>query len=194
MAARIKSDFLRECLSDVGQMPLDVFSKRFCLVCSNSECIRSRAHQSPFTYRAENWKKDLFDSVPRAQEDDPNYSNIRSKKFLPLYDPNPPSIILNPVQDPQSNPAGLQWQEEQSETDSDIQASSIIQNVLETQPEPQKILVNTPRVVLPVQNTPFTQGLIIPGGPSKSAKQNDNVTEPGQSYSFGGDDEGGESE
>ncbi len=76
-------DFLKDCMSDVQNPPLDQFQRNWCLVCANRECERAGMNQSAFDHRAKNWKSILFDNVPRAAPDDPKYDNVRSKLFLP---------------------------------------------------------------------------------------------------------------
>jgi len=97
-------DYLRECMQDPalvkGPIPIDEFSKQICLQCVNSSCARSRMMGMSTYVRAQNWKRDLFDQVPRAREDDPKYSQIRSKNFIsPNMQPQI-SIETNTVKEP----------------------------------------------------------------------------------------------
>lgn len=80
------NDFLKECMQDPalvkGPMPIDEFNKQVCMQCINSECARSRMVGMSTFVRAQNWKRDLFDNVPRAREDDPRYASIRALRFI----------------------------------------------------------------------------------------------------------------
>ena len=62
----MKQDFLRECMEEVRNVPIDQFSQAFCVVCANSDCSRSRANSTLFNIRIMNWEKDLFTNIPRA--------------------------------------------------------------------------------------------------------------------------------
>src|SRR5688572_27792432 len=96
---RNRTDFLKECMSDVGPMPLDQFNRTFCAQCANRDCSRNGAQNLAFDHRVNNWKTILFDAVPRAQDTDVQYDPIRLKRFLPL-DPNgprPPNVGFTPI-------------------------------------------------------------------------------------------------
>src|SRR5512135_2096050 len=86
-----KADFLRECMTDpalVSQpVPIDQFSRAFCVVCAYKPCVRSRANTMVFTERVANWVPRMFTQVPRAADDDPNYARIRAKNFQSVNEP-----------------------------------------------------------------------------------------------------------
>ena len=79
----MKPDYLKECMSEVGNIPLDQFNQAYCLRCGNQECIRSKINNS-FESRVKTWEERLFKNPPRAKDDDPRFNNIRSKQFKPI--------------------------------------------------------------------------------------------------------------
>jgi len=74
-----KADFLQECMSEFKGAPIDAFSREFCMLCSNRECLRSWANTSVFDARVKNWRTALFDNVPRS-----NNPNLANPKFQPV--------------------------------------------------------------------------------------------------------------
>jgi hypothetical protein len=93
---RVAMDFLRDCMNDVQNPPLDQFQRNWCLVCANRECERAGMNRSTFDHRAKNWKDTLFNKVPRAASDDPRYDNVRSKLFLPTSGKTPDVKVFMP--------------------------------------------------------------------------------------------------
>lgn len=79
----MENDFLRECMADVKNVPIDEFNKAFCLVCANRECTRARANTSLFNIRTTNWEKDLFLNIPRLEESNPVAKEIIAKWYSP---------------------------------------------------------------------------------------------------------------
>lgn len=181
---REKVDFLKECMNDpaltkAGPMPIDIFNSSYCIICANRECSRSGLSSSSFDIRAMNWKKDLFDSVPRADELDPNYNRIREKRFLTVQ-----RDVLE-ISSQTSIPAE-KFAVSIQETPMEKPSNTIVDSTVST---PQ--ILSTPQTppahVLEPENTPFVQGTILPGGvpsPSKE-KSTDTILEPGGTYVFG---------
>jgi len=173
----MKSDFLKECMSEVGNIPLDQFNLVFCRRCGNQECSRSRLNNS-FQTRVQTWEDRLFKNPPRASEDDPRFSNIRSKKFLPIgknsYEihttQNIPVIPLkeepkaSPIQPPSPSPTPIQ---PPSPTPTPIQ------------PPPAPIA--PPPINPNIGNTEFNQGTMI-------GDQTETILEPGGTFTFGDDE------
>src|SRR5271157_4373925 len=117
-------DFLKECMTDPalvprGPVPINEFNRVYCLRCGRAECSRSAGSNLAFTNRALNWKHDLFEAPPRADENDPMFADIRAKKFISASDnveQVPSEIIQVPVQleqAPKPNPLGIEIVEEQ---------------------------------------------------------------------------------
>lgn len=208
---KVKSDFLKECMSDVGQGPIDIFQKAFCSVCANRDCSRSTSSNLSFDRRVSNWKDDLFNNVPRANESDPNFARIRAKRFISL-DNEPSGAVSNAVPiiiETQKNTASTQVEAsiidnklvvqmdttqmtqtelEFSKQEQPTQVQPIQAQPIQAQPQPVQV---QPVQVQPVQtnqpNTVFVQGTTIPG--FKKEETTDIMLEPGASFTFGGSDE-----
>jgi hypothetical protein len=80
----MKSDFLKECLSDLNQklgrpVPLDAMNKEYCTVCANPECARAGVANGGFFTRTQNWEKLLFNDVKQIPLSDPAASSIVEK-------------------------------------------------------------------------------------------------------------------
>lgn len=192
-----RPDFLKECMSDVGQMPLDEFNVTYCVRCANRECARSGAGQLSFDRRVQNWQKDMFTSVPRAQDNDPRYSSIRSKHFrsansstiatvnlqgrdpvvTTVESPAPPSPVAE--RDPNTNPTATTPVNE-----SLVPSESPAQ---EAPPAPPP----TPRPRPQMHNTPFVQGTVSPGHQQAASVNEEKAVEmdAGGTFTFGGGDE-----
>ncbi|MFA5203061.1 MAG: hypothetical protein WC708_01535 [Lentisphaeria bacterium] len=185
-------DYLKECLSDIGNIPLNDFNTLYCRVCARRTCARSGLNNSTFDIRARDWKKNLFEEPQIAEVGDPRFSNIQSKIFapggsayeirsnaeMPNLDANalaqreaPKNFISLPIQ---NQPApSIQYKEETppeiTETPEPIQEVPAIQ----TKPSlPQQLT-----------NTDFQQGTVLPGGPAPQQATQGNI------YVFGEDDE-----
>lgn len=173
---KMKSDFLRECMSDPAlverPMPIDHFAQAFCIVCSQKECTRSRSNTMLFTERVSTWKSRLFDNVPRADDNDTNYGRIRAKNFQSVEDP----IIINtesvripeqiPVLKPEEDKFPTVTKNENQSTNICIEPSVLV--VQNKEPE--------------LNNTPFQGGIIISGKPID--KTEDKIMEPGSTFTF----------
>lgn len=201
----MSQDYLRECMSDPalvqGPTPIDEFSKAFCIRCIQKDCTRARLNGSLFARRAETWKKNLFDSPPRASDDDPRYQAIRAKKFLQTVN----DVI-------ELRQGGVNY-EVQTREMPDIPAALRKAPVVATPepaPSPDPPAPDPPRLHIPTfeqapppappapppqaapppavhdapfQNTPFEQGTVLPGG-----QPQEKVTEVGGTFTFGSDE------
>ncbi len=176
-----RADYLKECMTDpaltkTGPLPMDVFNTSYCRVCANRECSRSALNGMAFDARALNWKKDMFDSVPRAEEADHQYDRIREKRFLQIQGAPPPAQSWAVT--PPARPAPYEVQGPAEEPPA---------------PEPHSAAAASPTPRAPVQapeleNTPFAQGTMV-GGPKQPGKEGkDVVIEPGGTFTFGGDE------
>lgn len=119
-----------------------------------------------FDARVKSWKQVLFDSVPRANIEDPCFEHLR-KTFQPIESGSIPDVSTSPAP---ANPAFATM--EPSAPSVAIEASQQVR----------------PSTLSPVEipsesvNTPFQQGTII-GESSNETK----VMEPGQTFVFGDD-------
>ena len=184
------SDYLKECMSDVGQGPLDIFQKAFCSVCANRDCTRSAANGMAFDRRILNWKNDLFDSVPRADEADPKFDGIRSKKFLPIV----PGSVNVSMWSPPAAEAPVEVPKPLIHFAVESKPISIQEAPTEAAVVPQKAPSEPLPVAKPVQgalnpgNTPFTQGTVLPGYTAPKPTE-DIILESGGTFTLGGEDE-----
>jgi hypothetical protein len=191
-----RPDFLKECMSDVGQTPLDIFQKSYCFVCGNRECSRSSANNLQFDRRVLNWKKDLFDEVPRADEFDQRFAQIRSKQFLPAN--QSPAVITPRFQE--IAPVFKETIPEVVQTDpildqvSPENSTQPMVDMIEISTIDPPVPVDTPKPVQPIvqptqgkSNTPFSQGTTLPGFRKEEPK--DVVIDVGGSFTFGGNNE-----
>jgi len=190
-----KDDFLKVCMSDPalvsGPMPIDLFNKSYCIVCSQLACARSRANTMAFSDRAQNWKKNLFDNPPRADDNDPRYANIRAKKFLDLH-----------KEASEAGPGAARYEVQvptDISTESQLPQTPVYSQTPVTPPvsppeapelEPPGPIIPPPnpnppaKPVFDLNNTPFQQGTIISSKPEKEI-----IIEPGASFTFGSDDQ-----
>lgn len=160
----MKNDFLKECMSDVGNMPMNDFNQYYCMRCNNHQCDRARVNNHIFVKRVTNWKENLFDNVQRADENDPKYAQIRSLRFMPK---NPPlgDVTLNP--DPMPSPVVEMPRNEPvvaapepvlvPPNDDEPEATSVDDEPSEPDPVPSP---SQPQPAA-VKNTPFQQGYIM---------------------------------
>lgn len=179
--AAIRSDFLKECMSDVGQAPLDEFNRAFCVRCQNPECVRSGGNHSLFNKRVSGWREAMFDRVPRAADDDPRYAQIRAKRFLPIGEPRPHATVSTakpPVISAEKMPAPRAPEPVPDPSVPEVGASVTVEEP-QPQPQPQPVVRPAIRPATDVQNTPFIQGTVLKGG--------DPVEKPGSTFTF--DDE-----
>src|SRR5271166_5111236 len=168
-----KTDFLRECMSDpalISQpIPIDQFSRSYCVVCSNKECCRSRANTMIFPERVQSWKLRLFDDVPRASDDDKNFEHIRAKNFQSTNEQAAVQIIQNQELPKETSPPVIEAKLE----------------VVVSKEEPlQEISTKTPiqQSYPTIDNTPMQGGIMIPGKPNDNEK--DKFINPGDSFVF----------
>lgn len=164
-------DFLKDCMNDVGNPPIDEMHRNWCVGCANRGCERSGMNQSAFDKRVKNWKELLFTNVPRASADDPAYDNIRSKAFSQLGTPAAPKTVVFTPGVPVATPARAQMAQPAAFTRKDVDRPEVEAPAVEDSPEldlepvgPQPATVVTPRVA-PPGNTPFEQGTVLGGGP-----------------------------
>ena len=149
----IKIDYLKDCMSDPAlishPLPIDQFSRSFCMVCSQKACSRSRANTMIFTERVATWRSRLFTNVPRASDDDPNYAIVKAKIFKNVDEPI--SITTEaPIETP------IHFISEQIKQ---------IDNTTTTAPTPTP---TTPTVEIhnaQIDNIPFKGNVILPGKP-----------------------------
>ncbi len=174
-------DYLRDCMNDVGNPPIDAMNRNFCLVCANRGCERAGMNQSAFDKRVKNWRETLFTNVPRAAPDDPAYDNIRSRAFSPLGPPPAPRTTVfvpgapvgTPVRVPMAQPAAFTRRDE---APPEMTAPAIDPPALDVDP-PQPATTVTPRVA-PPGNTPFEQGIMLGGGPETTPTETSRPSEP----------------
>ena len=175
-----KPDFLKECMSDVGQGPIDLFQKAFCFVCANRECSRSSANNMAFDRRMSSWKKDLFDNVPRADESDPRFASIRSKKFVTINNIEPIVVNSNIISNPETfismSTDGVSPTDIDIPTEQPVIQQPVIQQMTQP-PTPSQPVQNSSQA-----NTPFSHGAVLPGF---KIEQADVVIEPGGNFTFG---------
>lgn len=165
-------DFLKDCMNDVGNPPIDVMHKNWCLGCGNRGCERAGLNNSAFDRRVKTWKETLFLNVPRAAADDPAYDNIRSKSFSPMGQPEPPrTVSFTPgvptvsVPVPMVRPAAFVRQEaEKPEPEMAIPAVDPETDRVERAAPPEEAA--TEERVAPPGNTSFEQGTVLGGGPT----------------------------
>ena len=207
----MSQDFLRECMSDPalvqGQVPIDEFNKAYCVRCVQKECARAGLNGSLLARRAATWHTSLFEKPPRAADDDPRYQSIRAKKFLQTssdvvelrnngvnYEVQtremPEALRKNPPEppafDPLPPPPAPVWASEPAPpappAPEPVKAAPPVLDA-PSPPEPVPDAPPPPRPVdAPPQNTPFEQGMILPGG------SDEKTVEVGGSYVFGSDD------
>lgn len=188
-------DFLKECMSDVSSklgkvVPINEFNQAFCVLCVNRDCSRSRSNNLLIARRSANWRENLFINVPRAGDNDPQYANIRSKNFVSVNPsisvPISNNILQNTSEESTRNPI-----EQKLNIEFKSEDTSKLEPVLPIEPEPEPEPKSPPPpppiqpkpIKLPAGNTPFAQGTVL------SSKKPEVFLEPGQSYTFGSDDE-----
>lgn len=166
---KARADFLKECLNEVGSMPLDEFNVRFCVRCQSGECSRAGGNNTSFSHRVANWQSTMFDNVPRADENDPSFAHIRSKRFLPIQ--GQPAIVV---------PSAFRAPAEP--TDPTMETPLIIRPTAPPVAKPPPFQGQVPA------NTPFQQGTVLPGAPAAPSTPEGGTLESGGSFTFGGSD------
>ena len=173
-----KADYLKDCMTDIGTIPIDQFNLIYCRKCGNSDCARSVLSTSAFENRVANWKDVLFDKVPRVNDNDERYDNVRIKWFKhqssePRMEPIP--IIKEPEFKPEPEPEPeLYVKEEPNRIVPELQIE-----IKEIEP----VIAKPELVQVTPDNTPFEQGMKIGEEPKETVLGSDGV------YTFGGDDE-----
>lgn len=183
----MKQDYLKECMSDVRNPPLDVFQKTWCTYCQSGDCVRSSANNMQFNQRVEGWKESLFESPPRADGDDPKFEKIRLQRFTPVSRGRTYEVretgevpIISAPEGAERVPARFLVSEEPAEPPPPEPPPP--EPVRPPPPlEPSVRPAESPPEVRDVGNTPFVQGTVLEGGGEK-------VEKPGSTYVFGGDD------
>lgn len=186
-----KSDFLQECMGSVGNIPIDQFNLSWCSNCQNIECARSGASNMKFSQRVLDWRNTLFKNPARANENDGRYDDIRKKNFTPIN--KQPSYEVKSFSLPVVNNLGSIEKEtkvsnvpqrfmievSESKIDSEVEVEEKTKSVPDTTPSEQET------AVFDLQNTEFTQGMVLPGKPNEEPKEI--VEKPGSSFVFGDD-------
>lgn len=111
----MKTDFLKECMSDVTSaikraVTIDDFNREFCSVCLTKECSRSGNNNLLIALRARNWKNDLFINPNRASQSDALVKAVAEKWREPevqikiqkttIANENlPPQLVQEPIID-----------------------------------------------------------------------------------------------
>lgn len=154
----MKSDFLRECMSEVGMIPIDEFNKNICMRCVNQGCARSVSNNLLFVKRTNSWEDELFLNVKRAPDSDSEYDKFRSSKFVSKT-PSLGNISMNPIPEVPSTPPIIEIQEPKlNNIDESANPESTI--------NPEPINPNNISPATGIRNTPFTQGVML-NEPSK---------------------------
>ena len=189
-----KPDFLKECISDPalvepGQpVPLDAFTKAYCVRCDNRQCARAGSNNMLFDRRVQNWQRDLFVSPPRADEADPRFAQIRAKNFAPsgtrLDVPGSPNFVTVAAQPPAPAPPP-------ADPPASPEPASPEPAAVQSPPEAPSAAV--PPATIPAVysrtgqgNTPFQQGAVLPGAPAEAPRES--VVQPGGTFTFGDDE------
>jgi hypothetical protein len=190
------TDYLRECMTDpalVNQpVPIDQFSRIYCVVCGYKPCVRSRANTMVFTERVANWRPRLFTEVPRAEDSDPNYARIRAKNFQSVDEPlaisNGEAFAKNfaPIPQPTEPLAYFEPDRPAEPIAHQILTPPSIPSTSQPLPLTPPVSVNAPHQEPTLDNTPFGGGIILPGKPVD--KKEDKLMDPGSTFTFGDDE------
>ena len=178
-------DFLRECMQDPalvpnGPVPINDFTKVYCLRCSTKQCSRSAGSNFVFTNRVKNWKRDLFDAPPRAVETDAVFDAVRAKRFVQV------SVKLEQSEIPQRTSSPIEVIEETPETPEIIETTEPITSSFQSaKPEPSVPRVEQSIPRMPV-NTKFNQGSMV-GNPAPQPTA-ETIVESGGTFSFDDED------
>lgn len=186
----MKRDYLKDCMGDIPGTPIDEFNRRYCVLCANRDCSRSAASTKvSFDRRVANWRSDLFDAVPRADDNDPGFASIRSKRFVPLdasspyeIQHHPSGVMLEKPADPQPDPSPAPAAAEQPADPPAAAAGPPEPAGGATEPEEPDAAA---RIPVASYNTPFQQGAMLPGAPQKRPPEV--VVDNGGTFTFGDD-------
>ena len=191
----MKNDFLQECMSSGENIPLDQFQLAWCRVCANRQCARSSLNNSSFDQRVATWKDRLFDNVKRANDEDPNFNTIRSKRFLPIQPQfaqpgNTPSFVTSQIVPEHFDvDSVVKTHMESIKPSTDTEKPEVVSEepkptMVESVSEPEQKFEQVSVPTVP-ENTPFQQGSMLPNGPEGTSP--DVFINPGGSYTFGSD-------
>lgn len=170
-------DYLKECMNEVGNPPLDAMQRNFCVVCANRDCERAGLNQSAFDHRVKNWRSLLFDNVPRADEADEAYSNIRSKHFMPGGPRKPPTTTVFMPGVPVIRPPAAEETAPETPRETEGEQEGLeLEPVAAPPPVPQGAAAPLPG------NTSFEQGMILPGAPAAPAEKAEPRPSPGTTF------------
>lgn len=166
----MKNDFLKECMSDVGVGPIDEFNRAYCVRCVNQQCARSASNNHAFVKRTNSWKERLFTEVARASDDDPQYAQIRANSFISRFQ-NGGSVNTPVEAEAPQEIAVVAFDEVPQAIEKPI--SEAAPKPLPKPPVPVAAPVNLPPTV--VRNTPFEQGVMLPGAGQPVIQPGDTV-------------------
>ena len=186
------TDFLRDCMTDPalvhGPVQIDEFNKQYCTRCVSADCTRSAANGMAFTRRVTNWKRDLFDAPPRASDNDPNYADIRAKKFTSIgtstVSAPTPTVKSAPTHEIQFQDEPLIISPQQPIPYDGFQVVSPLVTSPQTPIAPESTPPVIPAPVHNQMNTPFAQGAMLGNPAPKTAEV---VIESGGTFTFGDD-------
>jgi hypothetical protein len=175
------ADFLRECMQDPalvpsGPVPINDFTKVYCLRCSTKQCSRSAGSNFVFTNRVKNWKRDLFDAPPRAVETDAVFDAIRAKRFVQVST----QLERQPEAIQKTSSSPIEVIEETLET---LEPITPPPKNLELKPETPQVEQPSPRILV---NTKFNQGSMV-GNPTPQPTA-ETIIESGGVFSFDDED------
>ncbi|HED06467.1 MAG TPA: hypothetical protein ENI61_07270 [Ignavibacteria bacterium] len=173
----VRQDFLKECMSDVGNSPLDEFNKYFCIQCQNVICVRAGGNNSLFKKRTSSWEDSLFNRVSRAKVDDHRFDSIRSKNFLPIIKSTVHEIRHNneiPILNKSKMQQKIKITDSNDITIKNVPEKTIINTSIESNIEIKNKFNND------IQNTQFKQGSVLSNNESE-------IKKPGSIFVF--DDE-----
>lgn len=162
-----RRDYLgTEC--DLGGLSLADFQEAFCGRCAQPECTRSLFGKSRFDQRVHNWEERLFTNIPRMDPSDPRFVGISGQRFVSV----------------QTSPPGVKsdWVDPRDVKET---ASIVV---------PAAVAPSRSRA-LPVLNTPFQNGTMLPGAPTTTPVADawaapeapkERVLKPGSKIKLGG--------
>jgi hypothetical protein len=175
-----KADFLRECMSEFKNAPIDTFNQAFCRVCATRNCVRSAANTMTFDKRVENWKDTLFLKVPRANDEDHKFDYIRGKNFQPISISDMPENIGQPYEIKTFAEVPIPEIKPENISPAIPVTLPFVPEIREV-PKPPQIQLEAPKskeIVPIISNTPFTQGEMV--------GSEDTIIEPGATVTFKG--------
>jgi len=171
-------DYLSECMSGLSGVPFNEFAKMFCNRCVNNECSRSIADGMAFVKRVNTWEDRLFLNVPRADDNDPKYTNIRAKNFIKV-DGYVPSVSNWSVTEPTEK---IVEEAVKEYVNTEPKITEIKEQPVESVKQEEKPQIQQELGKSTSDNTPFQQGTIL-----ESDKSKEKNLKPGATYTFGDD-------